>query len=224
MTAFKICGLRDAPNAVVAAESGASYLGFAFVHGVRRQLTLDRASEIIDRYRSEWGAGGPALVGLFADQPIDEVNRIVRRCGLQYAQLCGGEPPAYWDDVDAAVIRAIKVREDLGTDKATGLAMADAERVVAAGHIPQLDKYEMGGFGGLGRTFDWSIAARVAARYDILLAGGLSPDNVGEAIAAVRPWTVDVSSGVETNGDKDPAKIKAFAHAVATASPSAPPR
>ena len=217
MTAFKICGLRDARNALVAAEAGASYLGFAFVHGVRRQLTLDEASEIIDRYRSERGDGGPALVGLFADQPIDEVNRIVRRCGLQYAQLCGSEPPAYWDDVDASVIRAIKVREDLGRDKAASLAIADAEEVVAAGHVPQLDKYEMGGFGGLGRTFDWSIAARVAARYDILLAGGLSPDNVGEAIGAVRPRTVDVSSGVETNGHKDPAKIRAFARAVSSA-------
>ena len=217
MTAFKICGLRDAQNAVVAAQAGASYLGFAFVHGVRRQLTPDQASELIDRYRNEQGDGGPALVGLFADQPIDEVNSIVRRCGLQYAQLCGSEPPTYWDDVDASVIRAIKVREDLGREKAATLAIADAEEVVAAGHTPQLDKYEVGWFGGLGRTFDWSIAAQVAARYDILLAGGLSPYNVREAIAAVRPQAVDVSSGVETNGDKDPAKIKAFAHAVTTA-------
>ena len=217
MTAFKICGLRDASNALVAAEAGASYLGLNFVHGVRRQLTLDQASEVIARYRNERGDGGPALVGLFADQPIDEVNRILRRCGLRYAQLCGGEPPPYWDDVDASVIRVIRVREDLGREEAASLAMGSAEKVVAGRHIPLLDKYEPGRLGGLGRTFDWSIASRVADRYDVMLAGGLSPENVGEAIAATRPWTVDVSSGVETNGEKDPAKIRAFAQAVSAA-------
>ena len=217
MTAFKICSLRDAPNAVVAAEAGASYLGFNFVHGVRRQLTPDQASEVIGQYRSERGDGGPALVGLFADQPIDEVNRIVQRCGLQYAQLCGSEPPAYWDDVDTSVIKVIRVREDFGNAEAASLAMANVEKVVSAGNIPHLDKYEPGRLGGLGRTFDWSIVARVAARHDVVLAGGLTPENVGEAIAATRPWTVDVSSGVETNGDKDPDKIRAFAHAVAAA-------
>ena len=92
--------------------------------------------------------------------------------------------------------------------------MASAEKVVAGHHIPHLDKYEPGRLGGLGRTFDWSIAASVAARYDVVLAGGLTPENVGEAIAAVRPRMVDVSSGVETNGIKDPDKIRAFAHAV----------
>ena len=217
MTAFKICSLRDAPNALIAAEAGASYLGFNFVHGVRRQVTPDQASEVIGQYRSERGDGGPALVGLFADQPIEEVNRIVRRCGLQYAQLCGGEPPPYWDDVDASVIKVIRVREDLGKQEAASRAMASAEKVVAGRHIPHLDKYEPGRLGGLGRTFDWSIAARVAARYDVVLAGGLTPENVGEAIAAVRPRMVDVSSGVETNGDKDPNKIRAFAHAVSAA-------
>ncbi len=217
MTAFKICSLRDAPNALAAAEAGASYIGFNFVHGVRRQLTPDQASEIIDRYRGYRGDGGPALVGLFADQPIDEVNRILRRCGLQYAQLCGGEPPAYWEDVEASVIKVVRVREDLGIEKAASLAMASVEEVVAARHTPHLDKYEPGRLGGLGKTFDWSIAARVAARYDVVLAGGLSPDNVADAIAAVRPWMVDVSSGVETDGDKDPAKIRAFARAVSAA-------
>ena len=217
MTAFKICSLRDAPNALVAAEAGASYLGFNFVHGVRRQLTPDQASEVIGQYRSERGDGGPALVGLFADQPIDEVNRIVRRCGLQYAQLCGSEPPAYWDDVDTSVIKVIRVREDLGSAEAASLAMANVEKVVSAGNIPHLDKYEPGRLGGLGRTFDWSIVARVAARYDVVLAGGLTPENVSEAISVLRPSTVDVSSGVESNGDKDPDKIRAFARAVSAA-------
>ncbi len=213
MTAFKICGLRDARNALAAAEAGASFLGFVFVHGVRRRLTPEQASEVIRQYRRE-RSGGPALVGLFADQAADEVNRIVRRCGLQYAQLCGGEPPDYWDKIEASVIKVIRIREDLGREAASELAAASVEEVAARRHIPLLDKYEPGGLGGTGRSFDWSIAANLAARYDFMLAGGLNPENVGDAIEAACPWAVDVSSGVETGGLKDAGKIRAFARAV----------
>ena len=212
MTRLKICGLRDPANALVAVESGADFLGLNFVPGVRRQITPERAREIIDHVRASTEAGGPRIVGLFADQPLDEVNDIVRRCGLDLAQLCGDEPPDYWAAVEADVMKQIKVRDDSLAD-----TLSTVERVLQAGHIAMLDRYEKGALGGTGRSFDWGIAQKVAERFPVVLAGGLTPDNVARAIAEVGPWGVDVSSGVETDGDKDPVKVRRFAVEVARA-------
>lgn len=213
MTRFKICGLRDASHAVAAANAGAAFLGFNFVHGVRRQLQEEQAQQIIDEYRRSKHEGSPKLVGLFANQPIEEVNRIIRSCGLDCAQLCGDEPPEYWRRVDSQVIRQVKVREFSSVEMTVSEVLRQVKEVVDNGAIPLLDKYEAGALGGTGHTFNWSIAARVAEQYDVILAGGLSPENVGEAIAVVNPWAVDVSSGVETGGVKDPQKILSFAKA-----------
>ncbi len=218
MTIFKICGLRDASHALVAAEAGASFLGFNFVHGVRRQLMEEQGQAIIQEYRRQRDAGGPKLVGLFANQPLDEVNRIIASCGLDFAQLCGDEPPAYWRRVDAPVFRQVKVREYPSMDMTISETLRQVEEVVQNDGIPLLDRYEEGALGGTGRAFNWSIAARVAEEYDIILAGGLTPENVKEAISTVNPWAVDVSSGVETGGIKDPRKIVAFAQAARNAS------
>ena len=214
MTRFKICGLRDVTHAVAAAEAGAGLLGFNFVPGVRRQISEERALDIIDEYRRLKGGGGPLLVALFANQPLEDVNRIVKRCGLDAAQLCGDEPPEYWDRVDALVIRQIKVRDSGSRHKAIAEVLRRVDEVVSRAHIALLDKYEAGSLGGTGRTFDWSVAAEVAKRHRFIMAGGLSPENVSQAIAAVGPWAVDVSSGVETHGVKDPDKIVAFAQQV----------
>ncbi|MCH9010764.1 MAG: phosphoribosylanthranilate isomerase, partial [Chloroflexi bacterium] len=111
MTKFKICGLRTVEHALAAAEAGADFLGFVFVQGVRRQLQPDEAAEIIELYRSRLLVDGPKIIGLFANQDIEDVNRIIRLCGLDYVQRCGDEPPEYGDDVDAGVIRQIKVRD-----------------------------------------------------------------------------------------------------------------
>ncbi|MBM3945757.1 MAG: phosphoribosylanthranilate isomerase, partial [SAR202 cluster bacterium] len=208
-----------------------------------------QAVDIVSAYRQQHGPGGPKLVGLFADQPLDEVNGIVDACGLDYAQLCGDEPPEYWKQVAVPIIKQIKVHSSpsplegvgqsplplreraygprrVGAHRGEGEATPEdvdailehtlrrVEEVLAAGHKALLDSYEPGHLGGTGRTFDWAVARRIAQRHDIVLAGGLTPDNVGEAIAAVRPWGVDVSSGVETGGVKDDAKIRAFAAAV----------
>ena len=94
------------------------------------------------------------------------------------------------------------------------MAARQIEEVAAAGYMAMLDKYEQGSLGGTGRTFDWRIAGELASRYDLILAGGLTPDNVGRAVAEVGPWGVDVSSGVETDGVKDAAKIRRFAQEV----------
>ena len=214
MTRFKICGLRDAGAALAAAEAGADFLGLNFVPGVRRRITLDQGRSIVRSVAEELGDDAPGLVGLFADQDIDEVNGIIEACGLEYAQLCGLEQPDYWDGVRAKVIKQVRVRP-LASDRETVEAtLVRVKEVVSRGNIALLDSYRKGALGGTGHAFDWDIAAQVAREYDVTLAGGLSPDNVASAIRQVNPWMVDVSSGVETDGVKDPAKIRAFAEAV----------
>ncbi|MCY4529649.1 MAG: phosphoribosylanthranilate isomerase [Chloroflexi bacterium] len=217
MMRFKICGLRDVDSALVAADAGAEFLGFAFVHGVRRQLTLEQGRDIIPHVADEFGENRPGLVGLFADQDIEEVNRIIEACGLDYAQLCGSEEPDYWDRVEAKVFKQIKVKPLASEQETVESVLAQVNEVVSRDGIAHLDAYKKGAFGGTGHTFDWSIAARVAQEHDVVLAGGLSPDNVATAIRQADPWMVDVSSGVETDGVKDHAKIHAFADAVRSA-------
>ena len=218
MTKFKICGLRDADNALVAANAGADFLGLNFVPRVRRQITQEQAKCIVDHLRTKLGERVPTLVGLFANQPVDEVNHIAEQCGLELAQLCGDEPGEYWDEVVVPVIRQIKVRDDIPTDDAVERAARQIEEVIGSSYTPMLDRYEQGALGGTGRTFDWRIAGELASRYDLILAGGLTPDNVARAVADVGPWGVDVSSGVETDGVKDAAKIRRFAQEVRRAS------
>ena len=218
MTRFKICGLRDIDSALVAAEAGAAYLGLNFVPRVRRRITPDQGKAIVSRVIEKLGTDRPGLVGLFADQPIDEVNGIVDACGLEFAQLCGSEDPDYWDQVEANVIKQVKVKPLASQQETVDATLAQVNDVVSRGNIALLDSYKKGALGGTGHVFDWDIAARVAQEYDVVLAGGLSPENVTTAIRQVDPWMVDVSSGVETDGVKDPTKIHAFAEAVRSAS------
>ncbi len=215
MTRFKICGLRDAPNSLVAAESGADFLGFNFVEGVRRQLEPSEGDEVISEFRMSFdGDAMPKIVGLFANQTAEFVNGVAHRCGLDYAQLCGDEPPEFWNDLAVPVIRQVKVREDLWRSDAVSAATRQVAEALDAGHMALLDKHQPGALGGTGKTFDWNIAREVAPDHAVLVAGGLHPQNVAEAIRIAAPWGVDVSSGVETGGVKDAEKIRAFASAV----------
>ena len=218
MTRFKICGVRDVDAAFAAANAGADFLGFNFVHGVRRQIAFEEGRSIISRVTDELGDNRPGLVGLFADQEIDEVNEIIASCGLEYAQLCGSEEPEYWDQVRANIIKQVRVKPLASEQGTVDATLARVKDVVSRGNIALLDSYKKGALGGTGHTFDWSIAAQVAQGYDVVLAGGLSPDNVATAIRQVNPWMVDVSTGVETDGVKDPTRIRAFAEAVRSAS------
>ena len=218
MTRFKICGLRDVSNSLAAAESGADFLGFNFVEGVRRQLQPDVGSEIIYDFRMAFdGDKMPKIVGLFANQDSNFVNDIIHRCGLDYVQLCGDEPPEFWDELAAPVIRQVRIREDLPRTDAVSMASSKVAETLAAGHIALLDKHQRGALGGTGVTFDWQIAREIALEHPVMVAGGLNPNNVAQAIETAAPWGVDVSSGVETDGVKDAEKIRAFAAAVRAA-------
>ncbi len=221
MTRFKICGLRDVESTLAAADAGADYIGLNFVPGVHRRISLDQGMTIVSRVSEKLGTDRPGLVGLFADQDIDEVNGIIEACGLDYAQLCGSEDADYSDRIQANVIKQVKVKQLASGQETMDDILAQVNDVVSRGNMALLDSYKKGALGGTGQAFDWDIAARVAQDYDVVLAGGLSPDNVGTAIRKVSPWMVDVSSGVETDGVKDHAKIRAFAEAVRSAAGNA---
>ena len=194
-------------HAQIAAEVGADFIGFVFVPEVRRQITLEQAKSILFEYRSSFSGDGPKLVGLFLNQSVQLVNRIVEECKLDMVQLCGDEPPEYWCQIIVPVVKQIKVRNDSSHQQSVAETETQIVRIKSAQQIPVLDKYvsdKVGG--GAGLAFDWNVAADLAPRYDFLLAGGLKPDNVRQAIKIANPWAVDVSSGVETNGVKDPEK------------------
>ena len=207
-TTVKICGVRRLEDALVAARAGADYFGMVFVPGRRRRIEPESARVITDGLR-DGDRAGPKSVGLFGDQPLDEVLETIATAGLDYTQLCGEEPLDYCRAVlqRAGVIKVLHVSDDDLPDAVAGRIDAFA----AVGCTVTLDSQVTGLHGGTGQSFDWRIAARLAASgRRFLLAGGLTPDNVAEAVAAVRPWGVDVSSGVETDGVQDPAKIRQF--------------
>jgi phosphoribosylanthranilate isomerase len=210
MTKVKICGIQQAADAVVAANAGADFVGLVFVPEYRRRLEPDAARVIVETLRSS-SRPTPQIVGIFADQALEDVNHIIGACELDMAQLCGEESLKYCGEVTARVIKVVHVDcTKTEPDDADRLA----NRVAAyrdAGHLVTLDRLLKGVQGGSGHSFSWDIAARLSQRGgSFLLAGGLSPDNVARAVSEVSPWGVDVSSGIETGGTKDHEKIRAF--------------
>ena len=212
MTHVKICSVQELEHALAAAEAGADFIGFNFVPGVRRKLPEDKAQRMIQAYREQRGRDGPKLVGVFADQPLDEVNRILDASDLDMAQLSGEEPLDYCLNVERPVIKAVHVPLDQPIRQVVRTLDYELTRLEAATILPLLDPDVAGSHGGTGTTFDWTIAGDLGPMHQFLLAGGLSPENVGQAVRDGRPWGVDVSSGVEAGGIKDTEKIRAFIH------------
>lgn len=209
----KICGVRALEDARVAADAGADFIGLVFVPGRRRRLEIPDAANIVDGIRQSSSAA-PRFVGLFADQPLDEVNRTIVACGLNVAQLCGAESVEYCRQTEAQVIKVLHVPNTASGDEAVSEFAARMESYASAGNMITLDRLVEGLQGGTGQSFDWSVAADLSeGGHRFLLAGGLTPENVAQAVAQVRPWGVDVSSGVETGGVQDTAKIKDFIRA-----------
>jgi phosphoribosylanthranilate isomerase len=210
MTRVKICGIRTLEDAQVAAEAGADFIGLVFVPGRRRRLEIDAAREIVAGFKGSLETA-PKVVGLFADQPLDEVNRTINACNLDLAQLCGAESLDYCQNTAAQVIKVLHIPQGQASSASTQELADKILAHVEAGHLVTLDRLVEGLQGGTGESFDWSIAANLSRQgHNFLMAGGLSPDNVTEAVSMVRPWGVDVSSGVETGGVKDHQKIRDF--------------
>ncbi|MGB9825129.1 MAG: phosphoribosylanthranilate isomerase [Desulfofundulus sp.] len=197
MVRVKICGITDISSALVAAEAGADALGFVFAPSPRR-ITPSLARRICRELP-------PFItrVGVFVDAPLEEVRAVAEYCGLDVIQLHGNEPPDYCHSLGRRVIKAFRVGVELDPVE---LARYPVDAIL-------LDSYVVGQKGGTGQPFDWQLAASLKIARPLILAGGLRPDNVGRAVAMVKPYGVDVSSGVEKDGQpgkKDPDKIRRF--------------
>ena len=219
MTKFKVCGLRRSEDGQVAIREGAGFIGLIFAPS-KRQLTAEEAREILDMARSEQASADrqPEAVGVFVNAPADEVNRIADYCGLDRLQLHGDETLEYCSAIEKPILKVVRIEAGARGNDLLSALEDELGAIVAAGHTPMLDTVSKGPYyGGTGQPFDWAVAAELAEKFDFVLSGGLSPDNVAKAIKQVRPWAVDVSSGVETDGVKDPEKISAFARAVVNA-------
>jgi len=203
-TRIKVCGITRSGDAERAVELGVDALGFVFWPGSPRCVSLRQAARI--------AAALPpfvATVGVFVNQPLDEIRTVAAGVGLSAIQLHGDEPPGAWGSVPGRCIKAVGVGREF-----------DAAAVAAwpAAIWPLLDAHDPARRGGTGRAVDWDIAAEVSRTRRIILAGGLDASNIGDAIARVRPFAVDVASGVEREpGIKDPERLRAFVERVAAA-------
>ena len=192
----KICGITNLDEAHHAVASGADALGFVFYPGSPRFVNPDTARRII--------AELPPLVttvGLFVNEPPARIREMVDFCGLNTVQLHGDEEPDQCCYPPCRVIKALRLRGDMQS------SLFSAYKVSAL----LLDAFVPNQFGGTGHCCDWTQAAAVASQHRVILAGGLNPENVAEAVRQVRPYGVDVSSGVEVKpGQKDPEKVARF--------------
>lgn len=204
----KIDGLRQPEHAVAAAEAGADLIGFIFAPA-RRQVTPAEAASAIAAARGAAGARPLPVVGVFVDAGADEINAVADEAGLDLVQLHGDEPPSLLSEISRPVIKAF--RPPAGTPASsleTLFEQYSAETNAPLFYV--IDGYVPGTAGGTGVRADWELAKALAKARPVMLAGGLDAGNVGDAIWAVRPVAVDISSGVETGGTKDAVKIAAF--------------
>jgi phosphoribosylanthranilate isomerase len=209
MTRIKICGITDVAHVEAIAEAGADLIGVVFAPSPR-QLTPEKAKVIA---RAAKRQGLPA-VGVFVNTPAAEVNRIASACGLDWVQLSGDEDTNCCHQVRLPLIKAVHIAPDW--DEAQLLAHLEGynRQLRHRSPIYLLDSHVEDKYGGTGRVFSWDIARRAAASYPVIIAGGLDPENVEEVVTELKPWGVDVSSGVESGGVKDIKKIEAFIAAV----------
>ncbi len=206
----KICGLTNLDDALAAAELGADYLGFNFYPKSPRSIAELECERIVTTLRKEFPQ--TVCAGVFVNHPPADIARIVKRCGLDAVQLSGDEPPEVLAALSAARIPAFKaVRAPIDEGKLTQLAEAGTAEPALL-----LDANVSGRYGGTGRIADWDWARSIAARLPVFLAGGLTPENVADAVRDVRPWGVDTASGVEKSAGKKDRRMMADFLAAAT--------
>jgi phosphoribosylanthranilate isomerase len=201
MTKIKICGIRTVTDALAAMNAGADMIGFNFYPKSPRYIDAGRCRDIMSVMRRY---GQIKYVGVFVNASLGEIWATMDTCGLNLAQLHGDESPALLNELDGKAFKAFRgIPENID-----GFARQYAPAFL-------LDASVKGLYGGSGVTADWSSAAQLAKNYPLLLAGGLTPENVAKAVELVQPWGVDVASGVESEpGRKDPDKMAAFVRAV----------
>ena len=190
----KICGIRDISTALFAIENGADALGFVFAES-KRKINPEAAGEIIRELPGE-----VLKIGVFVNETKEAIEEIANVSGINVIQLHGDETPEFCSSFSLPVIKALSVGSPVDLSQ---LDEFSCEYIL-------LDSPKGKYRGGNGVSFDWSILNKPLQDKKMILAGGLNPENVGEGIKAANPYMVDVSSGVETEGKKDPEKIKRF--------------
>ncbi|MGD8403373.1 MAG: phosphoribosylanthranilate isomerase [Anaerolineales bacterium] len=202
MTKIKICGIKTLPDALAAIDAGADYLGFNFYPNSVRFIEAEACAKITSVLKREHP--DIQLVGVFVNSSVAEVKHILEACFLDIAQLHGDETSDMINALDGKAFKAFRgIPQNVN-----GFARVKAPALL-------VDAAAKGAYGGTGVTANWSAAAELAKSYPLLLAGGLNPENVAEAVRQVSPWGVDVASGVEASpGLKDAGKMKAFVQAV----------
>jgi phosphoribosylanthranilate isomerase len=197
----KICGITSVADALVAAEAGADLIGLMFYERSPRHVTFARAAEIAQALPPDI-----SRVGVFVNPDADTVMRAIGECGLSLLQFHGEETPEFCTQFGLMSMKAFRVKD---ADSLLALPAYETDAYL-------LDAYSPDAHGGTGAKFNWELAV-AAKQYGrpIFLAGGLTPENVAQAVKQVMPFGVDVSSGVESSpGKKDPAKVRAFIQAV----------
>jgi phosphoribosylanthranilate isomerase len=202
MVKIKICGITNLEDALLATDLGANALGFIFYPKSPRYVAPDAAREIIAQLPPF-----VVSVGVFVDEEAAVVQELAAQVGLDWIQVHGQESPDYCRNLGRRVIKGFRIKDES--------SLKDLEPFQGAVQAFLLDAYKKGQVGGTGETFDWRLA-REATRYgQIILAGGLNPDNVAQAIQVAQPQAVDTASGTEASpGKKDPEKLRTFFRAV----------
>lgn len=200
---IKICGVTTIEDALMCAEAGADLIGLNFYPKSPRHLSRESASAIATALRAL--PNPPTLVGVFVNETAETMNAVLDECNLDLAQLSGDEP----EDVLAAMgARGFRVLRD---SQLWQTPEAERRGPITNYQLLLLDAHAPGQYGGTGQTADWEKAADIAKQCRLLLAGGLTPENVAAAVSKVKPWGVDVASGVESKpGVKDRTKVIAF--------------
>lgn len=207
ITKVKICGFKEVEHILAAAEAGADFVGMIFAPG-KRQVTPEKAAALVKAVRKL--EKPPAIVGVFVNTAAPEVNRIAEECDLDLVQLSGDENWQYCLEIDKPVIQVIHVADSDTVDSIVAKIEEGFNILQNRDVMYLLDTKSDDAYGGTGKSFSRHVAAGVASKIPVFIAGGLDPDNVAGVVEEVHPWGVDVSSGVETDGKKDITKIKAF--------------
>ena len=200
MTKIKICGITNIEDAILAIDLGANALGFMFYEQSRRCITPSEAHHIISQLP-------PFIttVGVFVNQSLDEINNTKEKAGFDIVQLHGDESAELCERLGGRTIKTIRVKGSLNS--------SEVERYPT--HAILFDTYSSKGYGGTGESFSWDILKDLNTPKKLILSGGLGPENVSGAIQIVKPYAVDVSSGVEESyGKKSAEKLKKFIETV----------
>lgn len=200
MVRIKICGITSVEDAILAADLGADALGFMFYRGSKRYIPPETARDIINRLP-------PFIVtvGVFVNQKLDEIRYLKEKVGFDIVQLHGDESPEFCRELGERVIKAIRIKESVNSKEVESYP----SRAIL------FDTYSQKGYGGTGESFRWEVLRELKTTKKVILSGGLTPENVSEAIKIVKPYAVDVSTGVEERpAKKDPEKLKKFIEAV----------